>query len=147
MLKKGAIPPYLNRDRAYTVLTAGFLIKYHYMLSLQEANNSNTVIINFQVTSVASIDTMELPKTQKKWVISGTTKEIDEWQLVDGPVPTIDSYSVLVKMHAAAINFRDLMIARVCLIFHHDEIATDACAASNSALAFLLTVAASSPGL
>lgn len=55
-----------------------------------------------------------VPSIQKKWIINGTTKGLDELQFVQGPVPQVDEYGVLVRLHAAALNFRDLMIVRVC---------------------------------
>lgn len=58
-------------------------------------------------------DSKGLPKTQKQWVINGTSQGIDEWQYKDGQITQPDDYSVVVKLSAAAINFRDLMIARV----------------------------------
>lgn len=68
---------------------------------------------------MAAITDVEVPpKSQKQWIINGTSKGIDEWQYRDGQVTQPDNYSVLVKLHAAAINFRDLMIARVRIESH-----------------------------
>lgn len=53
---------------------------------------------------------MDLPSTQKKWILSGTEKGFDEWKLVDGPIPKVTSRGVLVKLHAASINGRELLI-------------------------------------
>ncbi|KAK1758898.1 NAD(P)-binding protein [Echria macrotheca] len=53
---------------------------------------------------------MALPTTQKKWIINGTQKGLDELQYTEGPVPKVDDYSVLVKLHAASINYRDILI-------------------------------------
>ena len=56
---------------------------------------------------------MALPNSQKKWIINGTTKGLDEIQFTEGPVPKMDDFSVLVKLHAAAINYRDIIIPNV----------------------------------
>jgi NADPH:quinone reductase-like Zn-dependent oxidoreductase len=55
---------------------------------------------------------MALPTTQKKWIINGSQRGLDEYELIQGPVPNVDEQGVLVKMHAASINFRELMIPR-----------------------------------
>ncbi|QMW31671.1 hypothetical protein G4B84_007052 [Aspergillus flavus NRRL3357] len=44
------------------------------------------------------------------WVLSGTCG-IDSLQLQDVPIPDPGDYEVLVKFHAASLNFRDIMIA------------------------------------
>ncbi|KAK6820426.1 hypothetical protein RU639_007602 [Aspergillus parasiticus] len=46
----------------------------------------------------------------KQWVLSGTCG-IDSLQLQDVPIPDPGDYEVLVKFHAASLNFRDIMIA------------------------------------
>jgi NADPH:quinone reductase-like Zn-dependent oxidoreductase len=56
---------------------------------------------------------MAIPSTQKRWVIHGTSKGLDEYKLEQGHVAQPDAHQVLVKLHAAAINFRDIMIPRV----------------------------------
>jgi NADPH:quinone reductase-like Zn-dependent oxidoreductase len=56
---------------------------------------------------------MSLPQTQKKWVIRGTKNELDELDFTDGPISSVGDHDVLVRLHAAAINYRDLMIVRV----------------------------------
>ncbi|KAK6383432.1 hypothetical protein LTS17_002724 [Exophiala oligosperma] len=55
---------------------------------------------------------MTAPSVQKKWVIHGTKRGLDEYKLEQGPVAKPDGHQVLVKLHAAAINFRDIMIPR-----------------------------------
>lgn len=50
----------------------------------------------------------------KQWVLSGTCG-IDSLQLQDVPIPDPGDYEVLVKFHAASLNFRDIMIANVRL--------------------------------
>jgi NADPH:quinone reductase-like Zn-dependent oxidoreductase len=56
---------------------------------------------------------MALPSSQKKWIINGTTQGLDEFQLTEGVVPEVDDYGVLVKLHAAALNYRDILIPTV----------------------------------
>lgn len=58
---------------------------------------------------------MSLPSTQKKWVIMGQERGFDEYNFTEGPVPTVGDYGVLVKLHAAALNYRDHMIPKVSL--------------------------------
>jgi NADPH:quinone reductase-like Zn-dependent oxidoreductase len=58
---------------------------------------------------------MIIPTTQKKWVIRGQEKGLDELHFTEGPIPKIDDYGVLVKLHAAAINYRDILIPSVSL--------------------------------
>lgn len=62
---------------------------------------------------------MALPTVQKKWIIQGGQKGLDEIHFVEGPVPKVDDYGVLVKLHAAGLNPRDFGIATpgVSLIF------------------------------
>ncbi|KAJ9605683.1 hypothetical protein H2200_009532 [Cladophialophora chaetospira] len=55
---------------------------------------------------------MAIPATQKKWIINGTSKGLDEYHFTQGPVSKVEENKVLVKLHAAALNFRDLMIPR-----------------------------------
>lgn len=56
---------------------------------------------------------MALPSTQKKWVITGQEKGYDELNFTDGPIPTVGDHGVLVKLHAASLNYRDHMIPKV----------------------------------
>ncbi|KAL7940294.1 NAD(P)-binding protein [Trichoderma barbatum] len=56
---------------------------------------------------------MALPLTQNKWVIMGQKKGYDELNFAEGPVPTVGDYGVLVKLHAAALNYRDHLIPKV----------------------------------
>jgi hypothetical protein len=53
---------------------------------------------------------MALPTVQKKWIIQGREKGLDEIQLVEGPIPKVDDYGVLVKIHAVGLNPRDYQI-------------------------------------
>ncbi|KAJ4861333.1 zinc-binding dehydrogenase domain-containing protein [Trichoderma breve] len=61
---------------------------------------------------------MALPSTQKKWVIMGQEKGYDELNFTDGPIPSVGDYGVLVKLHAASLNYRDHMIPKGTYIFH-----------------------------
>ena len=56
---------------------------------------------------------MALPSAQKKWLITGVEKGVDDLQMIEGPIPKVGDYGVLVKLHAAAINYRDIMIPSV----------------------------------
>ncbi|KAI0438641.1 hypothetical protein F4803DRAFT_565113 [Xylaria telfairii] len=55
---------------------------------------------------------MSIPSTQKQWTVSGTGKELETLQYVDGEVPKVGDSDVLVKLHAASLNYRDLIIPR-----------------------------------
>jgi NADPH:quinone reductase-like Zn-dependent oxidoreductase len=59
---------------------------------------------------------MALPSTQKQWILCGTEKGLDEWQLRDGAVPLVGSHGVLVRMHAAGLNYREVLIPAVCSV-------------------------------
>ncbi|KAM0253114.1 hypothetical protein ACHAQJ_007390 [Trichoderma viride] len=63
---------------------------------------------------------MSLPSVQKKWVIMGQGKDLDEYNFTEGPVPSVGEYGVLVKLHAAALNYRDFLIPKPVgnYIFH-----------------------------
>jgi hypothetical protein len=58
---------------------------------------------------------MALPSLQKKWIIEGQARGIDELRFMEGPIPKVDDYGVLVKLHAAAMNYRDILIPSVSL--------------------------------
>lgn len=53
---------------------------------------------------------MTLPTVQKKWIIQGGQKGLDELRFIEGPIPKVDGYGVLVKLHAAGLNPRDYQI-------------------------------------
>ncbi|KAL7908308.1 hypothetical protein GGI35DRAFT_57803 [Trichoderma velutinum] len=53
---------------------------------------------------------MANPSTQKKWIITGEGKGLDDWQFIEGPVPEVHDNEVLVKLHAASVNPRDHQI-------------------------------------
>lgn len=48
----------------------------------------------------------------KQWFLDGT-HGVDSLQLQEVPIPEPSEYEVLVKFHAASLNFRDVMIANV----------------------------------
>ncbi|RYP57343.1 hypothetical protein DL769_009550 [Monosporascus sp. CRB-8-3] len=52
------------------------------------------------------------PSSQKQWSVSGKDKGFDGLQLVDAPVPKVGENDVLVKLHAASLNYRDLIIPK-----------------------------------
>jgi hypothetical protein len=62
-----------------------------------------------------TIQTMaKLPHSTKQWVLRGTS--IDGLTLEDVPLSDeLGEYEVLVKFHAASLNYRDVMITTVCL--------------------------------
>lgn len=55
---------------------------------------------------------MSIPSTQKQWTVTGTGKELETLQYGDGEVPKVGDSDVLVKLHAASLNYRDLIIPR-----------------------------------
>ncbi|KAI0813863.1 hypothetical protein GGR55DRAFT_676791 [Xylaria sp. FL0064] len=55
---------------------------------------------------------MGVPTSQKQWIVTGTGKGFDTLQYGDGEVPKVGDNDVLVKLHAASLNYRDLIIPR-----------------------------------
>ncbi|KAI1125257.1 hypothetical protein F5Y10DRAFT_12107 [Nemania abortiva] len=55
---------------------------------------------------------MSIPTTQKQWTVTGTGKELETLQYGDGAVPKVGENEVLIKLHAASLNYRDLIIPR-----------------------------------
>lgn len=53
---------------------------------------------------------MGIPKTVKAWVVRGTGGFDDLVLRHEHPLPEVGDHDVLVKFHAASINFRDLII-------------------------------------
>ncbi len=53
------------------------------------------------------------PSTMKQWVITGSDKGFDGLQVQDAQVLKLSDHDVLVKLHAASLNYRDLAIAKV----------------------------------
>jgi NADPH:quinone reductase-like Zn-dependent oxidoreductase len=55
------------------------------------------------------------PPSQKQWIVQGTENGFDGLIYQDAPVPQVGESEVLVKMRAASLNYRDLIIPKVCL--------------------------------
>lgn len=54
------------------------------------------------------------PKTSPTWILP-CQNGIESLQLLEEtPVPEIGDDQVLVKVHAASLNYRDIVIAKVC---------------------------------
>lgn len=49
----------------------------------------------------------------KQWVVTGTDNGFDGLQLQDAQLPKVGDSDVLVKFHAASLNYRDLIIPLV----------------------------------
>lgn len=56
---------------------------------------------------------MPIIKSTKAWVVKGTTGFDDLVFKPEYPLPEVGEHDVLVKFHAAALNFRDLAIVQV----------------------------------
>ena len=54
------------------------------------------------------------PTTTKQWVVSRNDKGFDGLELSEVQIPEVGENEVLVKLNAAALNYRDLVIAKVC---------------------------------
>ncbi|KAI1139366.1 NAD(P)-binding protein [Hypoxylon sp. FL0543] len=52
------------------------------------------------------------PTTTKQWTVSGTDKGFDGLGLNEAPIPKVGDNDVLVKLHAASLNYRDLIIPK-----------------------------------
>lgn len=57
---------------------------------------------------------MMAPTTQKQWTVSGNDKDFDGLSFGDAAVPKVGEKDVLVKLRAASLNYRDLVIPKVC---------------------------------
>ena len=55
---------------------------------------------------------MPTPTSQKQWTVTGAGKDLDTLHYGDGKVPKVGDNDVLVKFHAASLNYRDLIIPR-----------------------------------
>jgi NADPH:quinone reductase-like Zn-dependent oxidoreductase len=56
---------------------------------------------------------MSLPTSQKQWVVTTLDKGFDGLEYQDAPLPKVGENEVLVKMRAASLNYRDLLIPQV----------------------------------
>jgi NADPH:quinone reductase-like Zn-dependent oxidoreductase len=54
------------------------------------------------------------PTTMKQWIVSGKDKGFDGMSFGEAPVPKVGENEVLVKFQAASLNYRDLIIPKVC---------------------------------
>ncbi|KAE8152643.1 hypothetical protein BDV25DRAFT_150793 [Aspergillus avenaceus] len=52
------------------------------------------------------------PENMKQWSVKGKENGFDELAYTDAPVPKVGDNDVLVKFHAASLNYRDLIIPR-----------------------------------
>jgi len=52
---------------------------------------------------------MSIPQTAKQWNVTGTSG-FDDLKFQEAPVPELGDSQVLVKLHAASLNYRDLII-------------------------------------
>jgi NADPH:quinone reductase-like Zn-dependent oxidoreductase len=48
----------------------------------------------------------------KQWTVSGTGKGFETLKCVDAEVPKVGDYEVLIKLRAASLNYRDLIIPK-----------------------------------
>ncbi|KAI0398023.1 hypothetical protein F5Y17DRAFT_258999 [Xylariaceae sp. FL0594] len=55
---------------------------------------------------------MSVPTKMKQWVVEGTGKEFETLKCVEAEVPKVGENEVLVKLRAASLNYRDLIIPR-----------------------------------
>lgn len=53
------------------------------------------------------------PSTMKQWVVESKEKDFDGLSLQKAPVPKVGENEVLVKLQAASLNYRDLIIPKV----------------------------------
>lgn len=53
------------------------------------------------------------PTTMKQWVMQDIENGFDGLVYLDAPVPKLGENQVLVKLHAASLNYRDLIILKV----------------------------------
>lgn len=52
------------------------------------------------------------PSTTKQWSVTGTEKGFDGLELIDAAIPKVGDNDVLIKLHAASLNYRDLIIPK-----------------------------------
>lgn len=53
------------------------------------------------------------PSTMKQWVVEDKNHDYDGLVYKDTAVPKVGENEVLVKLHAASLNYRDLIIPKV----------------------------------
>ena len=53
----------------------------------------------------------------KQWIVSGTDKDFDGMSFGEAPIPKVGENEVLVKFQAASLNYRDLIIPKVRILF------------------------------
>lgn len=56
------------------------------------------------------------PSTMKQWVVENKDNGFDGLAFKDAAVPKVGENEVLVKLHAASLNYRDLIIPKVCRV-------------------------------
>lgn len=52
------------------------------------------------------------PSNTKQWSVTGTDKDFDGLELSEQAIPKIGDNDVLIKLHAASLNYRDLIIPK-----------------------------------
>lgn len=53
------------------------------------------------------------PSSMKQWVVENMDNGFDGLAFKDASVPKVGENEVLVKLHAASLNYRDLIIPKV----------------------------------
>jgi NADPH:quinone reductase-like Zn-dependent oxidoreductase len=56
---------------------------------------------------------MSAPASIKQWVVTDDKNGFEGLQLQDAQTPKVGDNDVLIKVHGASLNYRDLAIARV----------------------------------
>lgn len=59
------------------------------------------------------------PSTMKQWFIQDKEHDFDGLVYQDAAVPEVGENEVLVKLEAASLNYRDLIIPKVWLLFEY----------------------------
>lgn len=54
------------------------------------------------------------PSTHKQWTVQNKEDGFNALKFAEAPVPKVGENEVLVKFHAASLNYRDLIIPQVC---------------------------------
>jgi NADPH:quinone reductase-like Zn-dependent oxidoreductase len=55
---------------------------------------------------------VSIPKTGKSWTVDGRDGFESLKLIKEAPIPEVSDYDVLVKFHAASLNYRDLLISK-----------------------------------